>query len=57
MVRPHWKCWRALGLEESSREFLVQGENITQAFQFVDSGNAELGFVALSQIMQRGTKR
>lgn len=31
-------------------EVLVIGENIAQAFQFVDSGNAELGFVALSQL-------
>ena len=44
----------ALGLEESSRDFLVQGENVTQAYQFVDSGNAELGFVALSQVMSEG---
>ena len=29
---------------------MVRGENIGQAFQFVQSGNAELGFVALSQI-------
>jgi molybdate transport system substrate-binding protein len=29
---------------------LVQGENIMQAFQFVDTGNAELGFVALSEV-------
>ena len=29
---------------------IVQGQDITQAFQFVDTGNAELGFVALSQI-------
>ena len=43
-----------LGLEESTRGRWVQGENITQAFQFVDSGNAELGFVALSQIMRDG---
>ena len=33
---------------------LVQGENITQTLQFVASENAELGFVALSQIMQDG---
>ena len=33
---------------------LVRGENISQAFQFVASGNAELGFVALSQLMQKG---
>jgi len=28
----------------------VRGENIGQAFQFVSSGNAELGFVAYSQV-------
>jgi molybdate transport system substrate-binding protein len=30
---------------------LVTAENITQAYQFVASGNAELGFVAFSQIV------
>ena len=29
---------------------LVRGENIGQTFQFVNSGNAELGFVAYSQV-------
>ena len=29
---------------------LVQGESVAQAYQFVASGNAELGFVALSQV-------
>ena len=33
---------------------LVQGENIAQAYQFVATGNAELGFVALSQVMLDG---
>ena len=33
---------------------LVQGENIGQAFQFVATGNAPLGFVALSQVMVDG---
>ncbi|HIJ94353.1 MAG TPA: molybdate ABC transporter substrate-binding protein [Desulfuromonadales bacterium] len=33
---------------------MVQGENISQTFQFVSSGNAELGFVALSQVMKDG---
>jgi molybdate transport system substrate-binding protein len=33
----------------------VQGENIAQAHQFVASGNAELGFVALSQVMKEGS--
>jgi molybdate transport system substrate-binding protein len=32
----------------------VQGENIAQTFQFVSTGNAELGFVALSQVMKDG---
>lgn len=39
-----------LGLWESVHPKLVQGENIAQTFQFVWSGNAELGFVALSQL-------
>lgn len=33
---------------------LVQGENIGQAFQFVSTGNAPLGFVALSQVWRDG---
>ncbi len=33
---------------------LVKGENITQTYQFVATENAELGFVALSQIMHDG---
>ncbi|MGK6310444.1 molybdate ABC transporter substrate-binding protein [Variovorax sp. DT-64] len=32
----------------------VQGESIGQAFGFVSSGNAELGFVALSQVSENG---
>jgi molybdate transport system substrate-binding protein len=39
-----------LGLWADVRSKLVQGENIAQTFQFVSSGNAELGFVALSQV-------
>jgi molybdate transport system substrate-binding protein len=41
----------SLGLEQTLRDRLVQGENIAQAHQFVASGNAELGFVALSQLL------
>jgi molybdate transport system substrate-binding protein len=33
---------------------LVKGENITQTYQFVATENAELGFIALSQIMRDG---
>ena len=41
---------KALGLYESFAPKLVQGNNISQAFQFVATGNAELGFVALAQL-------
>ncbi|MFW3898452.1 molybdate ABC transporter substrate-binding protein [Pseudomonas bharatica] len=43
-----------LKLTEATRGKIVEGQNITQAFQFVSTGNAELGFVALSQIYQDG---
>lgn len=43
-----------LGLTETVKSKLVEGQNITQAYQFVSTGNAELGFVALSQIYQDG---
>jgi molybdate transport system substrate-binding protein len=41
---------KALGLWEAIEPKIVQGESIAQAFQFVISGNAELGFVAMSQV-------
>ncbi len=44
----------ALGLTAAVRPHLVVGENIGQTFQFVKTGNAALGFVALSQIMVGG---
>ncbi|MDR0278822.1 MAG: molybdate ABC transporter substrate-binding protein [Paucimonas sp.] len=43
-----------LKLTEATKAKIVEGQNITQAFQFVSTGNAELGFVALSQIYQDG---
>lgn len=43
-----------LGLLAALEPKLVMGENITQAYQFVATGNAELGFVALSQIYKDG---
>lgn len=42
---------RALGVWDTVQQKLVQGENIGQTLQFVDSQNAELGFVSLSQIL------
>lgn len=41
----------ALGLLARLTPKLVQGENISQTLQFVESGNAELGFVAASQVL------
>ena len=43
-----------LQLWDTVQPHLVQGENIAQAYQFTASGNAELGFVALSQIYKDG---
>jgi molybdate transport system substrate-binding protein len=43
-----------LNLLDKLRPRFVQGENIGQAFQFVSTGNAPLGFVALSQVMVDG---
>lgn len=42
-----------LGLYEALRPRIVQGASIAQAFQFVQTGAAELGFVALSQVVDR----
>lgn len=43
-----------LGLLEQVQPKLVTGENIAQTYQFVSTGNADLGFVALSQVMEKG---
>jgi molybdate transport system substrate-binding protein len=43
-----------LGVWQAVQGKLVLGENIAQALQFVASGNADLGFVAFSQIQESG---
>ena len=43
-----------LGLTDQVKAKIVEGQNITQAYQFVSTGNAELGFVALSQVYKDG---
>ncbi len=48
------QAMQALGVHERLTPRVVQAESISQAFQYVVSGNAELGFVALSQVMQHG---
>ncbi len=42
---------RALGLDQALRDRLVMGENVAQAHAMIATGNAELGFVALSQVL------
>lgn len=46
----------SLGLYRLLMGRIVQGNNIAQTFQFVASGNAELGFVAQSQVAGLGTR-
>lgn len=43
-----------LGLRSALQPKIVQGENIAQVYQFVATGNAQLGFVALSQVSADG---
>lgn len=41
---------KALKIYEAVQPKIVMGSTISQAFEFVDTGNADLGFVALSQL-------
>ena len=45
---------KALGVYGAVQPRIVTAENINQAYQFIRSGNAELGFVALSQVHKDG---
>lgn len=47
---------RALGLWRVLQDKLVFGENIGHTFHFVNSGNAELGLVAYSQVKRPGRR-
>ena len=49
---------RRLGVSDRLSPRLVTGTSITQAYQFTDTGAAELGFVALSQVVghNRGSR-
>ena len=44
---------RKLGVYEAVKPKIVQGASIAQAYQFVATGAAELGFVALSQVVDQ----
>lgn len=47
------EAMKKLGVYDAIAPKIVQGSNISQTFQFVDTGNAELGFVALSQVIEK----
>lgn len=42
-----------LGVYDALAPKIVQGNNIAQTYQFVDTGSAEVGFVALSQVINK----
>jgi molybdate transport system substrate-binding protein len=44
------EAMQRLGLADALKDKLVTAGNIGQAYQFVSTGNAELGFVALGQV-------
>ncbi len=46
-----YQALKNMGLWQTVQPKLVQGESIAQAFQFVATGNAQLGLVALSQVL------
>ena len=43
-----------MGAMAQVKDRLVQGDSVAQAYQFVASGNAELGFIASSQLVVNG---
>ena len=45
---------KKMKLFEKLQPLFVQGENITQTYHFISTANAELGFVALSQVIEKG---
>jgi molybdate transport system substrate-binding protein len=49
-----YEVLKARGLGEALAPKVVLGESIAQTYQFVATGNAELGFVALSQVAVPG---
>jgi molybdate transport system substrate-binding protein len=50
------EAMKGLGVYDQLNGKIVQGNNIAQTFQFVETSNAQLGFVALSQVVGRDAK-
>jgi len=49
--RAAYEALRTAGLWQTLQSKLIRGENISQAFHYVVSGNADVGLVALSQVL------
>ncbi|HYG90267.1 MAG TPA: molybdate ABC transporter substrate-binding protein [Azospirillum sp.] len=47
------QAMRKMGVYDALQPKIVQGNTIAQTYQFVETGNAEVGFVALSQVVAR----
>ena len=45
---------KSLAVYDAWQARIVTGESIAQTYQFISSGNAQLGFVALSQVLKDG---
>lgn len=48
------EAMKAMGVYDSLAPKFVTAETVTQAYQFVSSGNSQLGFLALSQVLKDG---
>jgi molybdate transport system substrate-binding protein len=48
------EAMKNLNVLDKLQPLFVQGENIAQTYQFITTGNAELGFIALSQVFENG---
>ncbi|MBL4782354.1 MAG: molybdate ABC transporter substrate-binding protein [Porticoccaceae bacterium] len=48
---------KTMGLVAATKPYRVTGQNIAQAFQFVASGNAQLGFIAQAQLLALPVKQ
>lgn len=50
------QAMQKLGVWESVQPRIVMGESLGQTMGFIESGNAELGFLALSQVLDKKVK-
>lgn len=48
------EAMKKLGVHDALQAKFVQGDSIGQTYSFISTGNAEIGFVALSQVYEAG---